>query len=220
MSSPAAESARVGLFGGSFDPVHAGHLHAARAALEAFGLELVAFVPARQPPHKPGRVLASGDDRLRMLRLATGGEPRFLVLPLELEREGPSFTIDTVRALPAALGRAPDLPIYLVLGSDNLAGLESWREASALIERVHPVVVHRGDEPREALDRIERVLGRPAADKIRAGYLRPLPVPVSSTHIRARLSGGASTDSRQEELELPASVLEYIREHGLYGVGR
>src|SRR5215831_2666653 len=166
MSAPGPASPGIGLFGGSFDPVHAGHLHAARSALEAFGLDRVAFVPAREPPHKPGRVLASGEDRLRMLRLATAAEPRFLVLPLELEREGPSFTIDTVRALPEALGRPPDVPIYLVLGSDNLAGLESWREAAALIARVHPVIVHRDDAPDGALDRIERVLGREAADKI------------------------------------------------------
>jgi nicotinate-nucleotide adenylyltransferase len=95
---------RLGLFGGSFDPIHAGHLHAARAAREAFDLSRIVFVPARQSPYKPDRQLAPGSDRMEMVRLAIRGEPGFEVNALELARTGPSFTIDTVRALPAALG--------------------------------------------------------------------------------------------------------------------
>jgi len=209
---------RIGLFGGSFDPVHAGHLHAAQAALRAFDLDRVVFVPARLPPHKPGRVLASGEDRLAMLRLATAGEPRFLVHGIELAREGPSYTIDTVRALPAALGEPEDVRIHLILGSDNLVGLESWREAAALIERVEPVIVHRSDDPSEDpsgdLAQIERKLGRAVAERIRSGYLRLPPVPVSSTGIRTRLASGSS------EVELAPAVLDYIRKHGLYGMAR
>jgi nicotinate-nucleotide adenylyltransferase len=219
------------LFGGSFDPVHAGHLHAAQAALRAFPIDRVAFVPARHPPHKPGRVLASGEDRLEMLKLATASEPRFLVLPIELAREGPSYTIDTVRALPAALREPADVPIFLILGSDNLVGLESWREASALIERVQPVVVHRAAEhapehaaehalEHESLARIERELGRAAAERIRAGYLRLPPVPASSTAIRTRLSSSVASGSSAAEVELAPSVYAYIRSHGLYGAVR
>jgi nicotinate-nucleotide adenylyltransferase len=211
---------RIGLFGGSFDPVHAGHLHAAQAALQAFALDRVAFVPARLPPHKPGRVLASGADRLEMLRLATAGEPRFVVLGLELEREGPSYTIDTVRALPAALGEAEDVPIYLILGSDNLVGLESWREAAALIERVQPVVVHRSEDPDGALQQIERKLGPALAERIRSGYLRLPPVPASSTAIRARLADSRQHGPRETEVELAPAVHDYICAHGLYGAAR
>src|SRR5262245_28410661 len=108
-SNPAPpRGVRLGLFGGSFDPVHVGHLHAARAARKAFDLERIGFVPARQSPYKPDRRLASGADRMEMIHLAIRGEPGFEALDLELERSGPSYTIDTVRALPAALGLPED----------------------------------------------------------------------------------------------------------------
>jgi nicotinate-nucleotide adenylyltransferase len=201
---------RLGIFGGSFDPVHAGHLHAARAARRAFDLDRVVFVPARDPPHKPGRALASGADRMEMLRLAIADEPGFLVHGLELERAGPSFTIDTVRALPKLLGE-DGAELFLILGSDNLAGLASWREAGALLERVHPVVVHREGDPEPAFLEIERALGSEAARKAREGHLALPPVRVSATDLRAKLPALSST------LDLAPGVLAYIRERGLYG---
>jgi nicotinate-nucleotide adenylyltransferase len=219
----APDAHRLGLFGGSFDPIHVGHLHAARAASQAFGLARVVFVPARRSPFKPGRELAPAADRLEMIRLAIRGEPGFEASDLELERAGPSYTIDTVRALPAALGvpesAAVHLMIHLILGSDVLDGLAGWREARALLERVQPVVVLRasrsGDDEAaiEAhLAEIERGLGPALAAKVRAGLLRLPPVPASSTDLRARLPG---LDA--EVPDLPAGVLAYIRAHGLYG---
>lgn len=210
---------RLGLFGGSFDPIHAGHLHAARAARDAFDLSRVVFVPARQSPYKPGRQLAPGSDRMEMIRLATRGEPGFEVHDLELARIGPSYTIDTVRVLPAALGLPEDVPIHLILGSDVLDGLAGWREARALLERVQPVVVHRADRvgADEAaieahLHAIGRELGPALAAKLRAGYLRLPPVPASATDLRARLPGLGA-----EVPDLHADVLAYIRARGLYG---
>jgi len=202
---------RLGIFGGSFDPVHAGHLHAARAALERFELDRVVFVPARHPPHKPGRELAPGEDRMEMLRLATAGEPRFLVHGLELERTGPSFTIDTVRALPGLLGEE-SAAVHLILGSDNLVGLATWREAQELLERVQPIVVHRDGDPEPAYREIESALGPDAVAKLRRGYLALPPVEASSTDLRARLPALGS-----KVLELPPGVLEHIRARGLYG---
>jgi len=202
---------RLGIFGGSFDPVHAGHLHAARAAQRAFRLDRVVFVPARNPPHKPGRGLAPGDDRLAMLRLAIGGAPNFEVHAIELERPGPSFTIDTVRALPKLLGE-DGAELFLVLGSDNLEGLPSWREARELLERVQPIVVHREGDPEPAFLEIERALGADAARKVRAGHLALPPVEVSSTDLRAKLPALGS-----RTLALAPDVLAYIRERGLYG---
>ncbi len=214
MSRPGQSGRRLGIFGGSFDPVHAGHLHAARAATQAFDLHRVVFVPAREPPHKPGRALVSGADRLEMLRLAIAGEPRFEVHGIELARPGPSFTIDTVRELPALLGEAEDAPVFLILGSDNLAGLASWRSARELLARVQPIVVHREGDPEPAFAELERALGAEAAAKCRAGYLALPPVEVSSTDLRARLP-----DLGSRTLDLPREVLEHIRRRGLYGTG-
>lgn len=205
---------RIGLLGGSFDPVHLGHVHAARAALAAFALDRVVFVPAAESPHKVGVRLARAADRLAMLALAIRGEPRFSISPIELERGGRSYTIDTVRALPASLGEPDDCALFLIVGSDNLALLPTWREAQALLERVQPIVVHRDGEPDALLDAIEARFGRATADKLRAGYLRLPPVRVSSTEVRAR---APSLDAAGADLD-PA-VLAYIRAHRLYGSG-
>ncbi len=203
---------RVGLFGGSFDPPHAGHLHVARAARGRFGLDRVVFVPAAEPPHKPGRRLASGADRLAMLRLLVAGEPSCEVSDLELVRGGRSFTIDTVRALPAALGEPPDCEIYLLLGSDNLAGLQQWREARALLERVQPVVVRRAGALGDEIAALAGALPEELLRKLERGALDLPPVDVSSTELRDGLPG-TDVDVR---LVTPA-VLGYIRAHDLYG---
>ncbi len=208
---------RVGLFGGSFDPVHAGHLHAARAALEAHRLDRVVFMPAAEPPHKLGTRLADGRHRLAMLELAIAGEPAFEVSSLELDRGGRSYTIDTVRALPAAIGEPEDCEIYLILGTDNLAGLATWRDAAALIGRVHPVVIHRDDEScgaqveESALALIAQHLGPTRAEKVRRGRVVLPPVRVSATRLRGELARGTSFGA-----ELDPAVREYIARHGLY----
>ncbi len=212
---PPGRPRRIGLFGGSFDPIHAGHLHAARAARDSFQLDRVVFVPASRSPFKAGHVPAPGPDRLRMVEIAIAGEKGFEVSDLELARGGPSFTIDTVRALPAAIGERPDVALFLVLGSDNLAQLGEWREARALLERVQPVVVHRDGQPDAALEGVRRALGDALADKVERGYVRLPPVDVSSTDLRDELGLGVA-----REHEIPRAVLEYIRARGLYGARR
>lgn len=207
---------RIGLFGGSFDPVHAGHLHVARAALERFDLARVVFVPARQSPHKLSRVLAAGEHRLAMLRLATAPEPRFEVSDLELVRPGPSFTVDTWRAFRAAAGAGADAEIFLVVGSDNLAGIATWREARELLAGTQPIVVHRrvgaSDDLARVFSDLERELGPALAEKLRRGYVALPPVDVSSTELRGRASRALHASH-----EIPAPVLAYIRAHELYG---
>jgi nicotinate-nucleotide adenylyltransferase len=210
----------VGLFGGSFDPVHAGHLHAARAALAAFDLDRVVFVPAAQSPHKLGRRMAGGAERLAMLELAIRGEPRFSTSDLELRRGGASYTIDTVRELPSILGEAPDVDLYLIVGSDNLPGLSTWRSASELLRRVQPIVVHRDGEPEMLLDAIERAFGAELTAKVRAGYLRLPPVVASSTALRGALPALAADGFASGAAELDPLVHDYIRAHGLYGAQR
>jgi nicotinate-nucleotide adenylyltransferase len=210
---------RIGMLGGSFDPVHRGHLHAARAALAAKSLDRVVFVPAAEPPHKVGLRLASGADRLAMLALAIRDEPCFSACDIELQRGGRSYTIDTVRALRAYVNEPANAALYLILGSDNVPGLATWHYARALIDLVHPVVVQR-DTPHSIVEEgrmltaIARELGDEAALKLRAGWLRLAPVPVSSTNLRIQLPAlGPAVVANG----LDPAVLEYIRAHGLYG---
>ncbi len=208
---------RIGILGGSFDPVHQGHLHAARSARKAFALDRVVFIPAGESPHKIGRERAPGPHRLAMLEVAIRGEPDFATCDIELARGGTSYTIDTVRALREHLGEPPDSELHLVLGSDNVPGLPTWRESRALLDLVQPVVVHREGDAEVLLADLERALGSALASKVRAGWLRLPPLPASSTDLRAQLAGLALDDGDVERAGLEPLVLEYIRAHGLYG---
>jgi nicotinate-nucleotide adenylyltransferase len=207
-----AQVRRIGLLGGSFDPVHAGHLHAARAAAAAFGLDRVVFVPAAESPHKVGVRMESGTHRMAMIELAIAAEPKFCASSIELDRGGRSYTIDTVRELPQALGESADCALFLIVGSDNVALLPTWREAEALLERVQPIVIHRAGDPALVLSEVEARFGHALAAKLRGGYLELPPVVVSSTDLRARLASGAAAG-----LDLDPRVREYIRAHHLYG---
>lgn len=207
---------RLGLLGGSFDPVHRGHLHAARAAQAAFDLDRVVFVPALRPPHKPGIVLASGADRLAMVELAIAGEPGWSACGIELERPGPSYTIDTVRNLARATGEPDDALIHLIIGSDNLAGLPGWRDARELLERVQPIVIFRegGSEGAGGEDVLRAAcsgLPESLALKLQRGYLELPPVTASASDLRARIAAGGEPGP-----EVPGPVAEYIRSRDLY----
>ncbi|MEE8468302.1 MAG: nicotinate (nicotinamide) nucleotide adenylyltransferase [Planctomycetota bacterium] len=218
MTSPC----RLGLLGGSFDPVHVGHLHAARTAQEARALDRVVFVPAARPPHKPGRRLAAGEHRLAMLRLALAGELSWTVSDLELSRSGPSYTIDTVRALPAEVGE-PEAQVFLILGYDNLAGLPGWHEARSLLTLARPLIVWRAGDgasgdgasgdggPPAGLPATVRSLPPELVARIQEGFLPTSCVPARATDLRAALARGETRLA-----ELPEAVGEYIREHGLY----
>lgn len=216
MAAPSPDSEptrarRLGLFGGSFDPVHLGHLHAARSAREAFSLDRVVFVPAARPPHKPGRVLASGADRVRMLELALEGESDFDISDLELAREGPSYTMDTVRELRSAVGESEAAELYMILGSDNLRGLEKWSRVEELLREVVPIVIFRAGASKDALDELRGDLSEEILERLRNGFLDLPPVEASSTAVRTALGGG-----EEPSIELPPSVGEYIRSRGLY----
>lgn len=181
---------RVGLFGGSFDPVHYGHLRAAQWAIEAFDLQEVRLIPARQSPFK-GPCLAAEEDRLRMLEMATNDNKAVVVEGCELERKAPSYTVDTLRALTQ---RMPDANFTLILGSDAATGLDRWRKSSE-IRRLAEI----------------RVLGRPgdATQDPSVAAFRGLPI--SSTEIRDSVKAGRSI-----RYLTPESVRLYIEEKGLY----
>jgi nicotinate-nucleotide adenylyltransferase len=130
---------RIGLFGGTFDPVHLGHLRAAESAREALGLDRVAFLPSALPPHRP-RPLSPAADRLAMARLATEGHPCFESWDLELRRPGPSYTVDTVAAL---AHERPDDRFVLIVGADTWPEMPGWREPRRLFSLVEVAVTDR-----------------------------------------------------------------------------
>lgn len=203
---------RVGLLGGSFDPVHAGHLHVARAARERAGLAEVLFVPAARPPHKPERELTPGAARVALLEAALAGEAGMRVVELELGREGPSYTIDTVRALEEELGGHAGVEVHLILGGDNLVGLGTWREAEELLERVTPLVVGRGEELESLLARIGGDLPSHLVEKLRCGLIEVSSHAASSTNLRELLGRGEDPGG-----DFPEGCLEIVRGRGLYG---
>jgi nicotinate-nucleotide adenylyltransferase len=193
-------TSRDALFGGSFDPVHLGHLLVAERLCELERLDRVVFVPVRRSPHKPD-AMAPGRDRLAMLRLALRGNTSFAADDLELRRPGPSYTIDTVREWAARSGTRPTL----ILGGDALLDLPSWREAEALRREARIVVYARpGAEAAVARARELRV-------RYHAGVLSHL----SSRRIRELSRRGSSL-----RYQVPEPVRRYIAAHGLYGARR
>ena len=135
---------RLGIYGGSFDPVHFGHLLLAECCREQCRLDQVWFVPAHLPPHKQTAALSTGEHRTTMLRLATGGHEAFVVSTLELDRGGVSYTVDTLAAVAAA---HPGAELFLLLGSDSLVDLPGWHDPQRICELALPVAVRRGRRP-------------------------------------------------------------------------
>jgi len=194
---------RIGLFGGSFDPVHHGHLLLAQDALEQLGLDRLFFIPAAINPHKlDAAPQASPRLRLEMLREATRMQPRFSIDTLELEREGPSFTIDTVDVFH---GRFPGAQIFLLLGEDNLPKLHFWHQFERLRQLVSFVSFGRGAHASE--------INPPAIAPEKGVRLERLvrKIDISSTEIRARVAKGLPI-----QYLVPESVRLLIQSHALY----
>lgn len=188
---------RIGVLGGTFDPPHVGHLLAASDAAEALALDRVLFIPVAEQPLKTGAIVASAADRLAMVTLAIRGDPRFAVDPIEIERGGLSFTVETLRALRARWRDDPALALFLLLGGDVVPTLPKWREpdtVSALAEIVW-------------LTRADTTAASPAVGRV----LATRRVDVSSTEIRERVRAG-----RPIRGFVPEVVAEYIASHDLY----
>ena len=188
---------RIGLFGGSFDPVHLGHLLMAQAACEEYKLDRLFFIPAAQSPLKPERVPAPAEIRLRMLRLALAGEARYEVDDQEIRRVAPSYTIDTVNAYRELY---PKVTLFYIVGADHVPLLPKWRAADELAALVEFLVVPRpGDPPVTAKPpfRVQNLIGTPFA--------------VSSSQIRTRVKAGQPIRHL-----VPDAVAETISNSGLY----
>ncbi len=190
------QSLRVGIFGGTFNPVHLGHLLLAETAREALSLDRVLFIPTRQPPHKPAKDLWPAHVRLALLELAVRDHPAFIVSDIELQREGPSYSIDTVRALRRQL---PQAKLFLLLGEDMLkVKWLAWDE----LKRLCTVVAAR------------RPGGTPARKERRLQWLAMPQVEIASSEIRKRLKAGRSI-----RYLVPTAVERYLRQHPQGGKG-
>jgi nicotinate-nucleotide adenylyltransferase len=208
---------RTAVFGGSFNPIHFGHLVIADEMLEQLALERVLFVPAAAPPHKPAGSLAPAEDRCEMVRLAVAGRARFEVSDIELRRRGPSFTVDTLEALQ----RASD-ELILLVGSETFLDLLSWRQPRRIVELARLVVVPRTgsmfDPESTAAQKVLREIGAerfassPDAVAPRTVVvLHATSLPISSSELRARSRQGRSLAYRT-----PDAVIAYIQRRRLY----
>jgi nicotinate-nucleotide adenylyltransferase len=185
----------VGLLGGSFDPIHHGHLIVGRVALEQLGLDELRFVPAREQPFKQGRHRTSPDHRAAMLELAIGGAPGFRLERAELDRAGPSYTVHTLEELQE---RDPGCRLVLLLGADAAADLAAWREAQRIPRLARLVVFARPGSAVPQSPMISRVIQVPAID-------------ISATEVRRRV-----WQKLPIRYWVPDSVAEYIARHQLY----
>lgn len=204
MSAPVLLSAtRLGVLGGTFDPVHYGHLALAEEARQRFVLDAVLFIPAGEPPHKP-QGQADAEQRYRMALLATADHPHFIVSRLELDRSGPSYTVDTLRQLHAAY---PAAAFTLILGADMGVDFPHWRDPAGILALARVVIGSRPGVPDDAL---HDVLASPHMAGVE---FMPTPgLAISSTDLRERARTGASL-----RYLTPDTVVAYLVKEGIYG---
>jgi nicotinate-nucleotide adenylyltransferase len=210
---------RVGLFGGSFNPIHFGHLRAAEEVREMLKLDLVYFVPASSPPHKPEGELAPAEHRLQMVRLATKGNRHFMVSDAEIRRAGRSYTIDTAKHFTTTLRHQAQ--IFILMGSDQFLELETWKDCDELV-KLCSIAVHTRLRDGEAAAKVS------LAALYRFGYIREQDhyvhpggqtlsfvqttfFPISATQIRTKIQNNESINYL-----LPGDVVDYLRRHALY----
>jgi len=195
----------LGIMGGTFDPIHVGHLAIAEEAREALALDAVLFVPAGQPPHKPAGSVTPVGHRVAMVEIAIADNPAFELSTVEIEREGPSYTVDTVEALARS---NPGSRLHLILSAETFAELPSWHEPERLFEAARMAVVPREGYPAPDPAWLARTFpGR--EDHVE--YLGGPRLGLSSTALRARVAAGRSI-----RYLVPSAVEAYIADHHLY----
>ncbi len=195
----------IGLMGGSFNPIHCGHVALARAALESGRVERVLFLPTGNPPHKK-EGLADKFDRLRMVELAVEHEAGMAVCREEIDRDGVIYTVDTLATLKRKM---PDCTLTYLIGADTLRALGTWRRVETVIERCKFLVMMREGETREEVIRLAGLWTQRGAQ---IDFLDARKMDISSTQIREQIQKGLPF-----ERLVPQAVADYIHEHGLYG---
>jgi nicotinate-nucleotide adenylyltransferase len=200
---------RIGILGGTFNPVHIGHLIIAEEVYYKHGLSRVIFIPAGIPPHKGAENLTEAHHRYEMVKLATKDNDHFEVSDEEVSREGKSFTIDTVDANPERYGKDSDL--HLIVGMDTVNELPTWKDIKRLSTLCRIVVVNRPGNTLANLDQLIPVMGKEKVEEIKRIHVEIPPIGISSTDIRNRLKKGLHT-----RYIVPPEVRQYIEKHGLY----
>jgi nicotinate-nucleotide adenylyltransferase len=202
---------RLGIFGGTFDPIHLGHLILAEHCRDLCRLDRILFVPAGQPPHKAGRQITPAKLRLEMVELAIAGHPAFTVSPSELNRTGPSYSADTLEQFAREF---PGAELFFLIGSDSLADLPGWYQPSRILSLATLVVANRPGAGPPNLGLLDQLLDDPATISLRTQVVEIPLVHISSSCIRARVASGRSI-----RYLVPRAVECFIAQNGIYGVG-
>lgn len=201
---------RIGLYGGSFDPIHFGHLISARSIAEQLDYSRILLVPSARPPHKPASALIDVRHRLAMARLAVDDDPLFEVSEVELHRAGPSYTIDTVDELGRQLGDQCEL--FWIIGSDSLPELATWHRIGELLDRIRIVTATRPGFVAPDMTSLESKAGTSAVERLLSDRCGTPEIDISATGIRQRVRNGRSV-----RYLTPEPVVDYIATEGLYG---
>jgi nicotinate-nucleotide adenylyltransferase len=200
---------RVGILGGTFDPIHFGHLVVAEEVREALSLDRVVFIPAANPPHKQGIAISSAADRAAMVELAIAGNPSFAMSRIEMDRPRLSYTADTLAALTAEAARQRvERELFFILSAEALAGLPTWHEPQRVLELARLVVVPRPGSPVPTAAEIEALFGERSG---RIQTVATLPLAHSASDVRHRAAAG-----RTIRYLVPPAVEAYICDHRLY----
>lgn len=199
---------KLGIFGGSFDPIHIGHLLLAETCREACELDKVLFIPAAVPPHKPDRVLASDKHRVEMIKLALAGNPSFQLSTLELERGGVSYTVDTLTNLQE---ENPDDELFLLMGGDSLDEFSTWKDPERICELAVPLVVGRSGSPPPDVKVLAAFCDKNRIAEIEQYQVEFPMFEISSTELRERVNSRRSIRYRT-----PRAVEIYIQQQQVY----
>ena len=199
---------RLGVFGGSFDPVHYGHLLLAETCREQAKLDQIWFIPAAVPPHKQGREMTPAKLRVEMLQLAIGGTDYFRVSTLEIERGGVSYTVDTLAEIKLQLDNAE---LFLLMGADSLSEFPTWREPQTVCQLAVPLVVRRAGSPQPDLNVLAKIVDPDRLETVRNHQVEMPIIDLSSTDLRRRVREGQSIRFRT-----PRAVEKFIETHNIY----
>ncbi|PKL47726.1 MAG: nicotinate (nicotinamide) nucleotide adenylyltransferase [Planctomycetes bacterium HGW-Planctomycetes-1] len=200
---------KIVLFGGTFDPIHIGHIEVASAAAEKIGAGEIILIPARRSPHKNLKPLAPDNDRIAMMKLAVEDKSLFEINPVELNRAEPSYTIDTIRQLKQSLGG--DCILYWLIGADMLESLPKWHKIDELLNECNICVMNRGGFEKPDFDKLAPQLGSKNIEKLRKNVVETPSIEISSTQIRRKILNNEDVSKY-----LHPEVLNYIKIRRLY----